>query len=57
MCESLVHGPPVQTTNCPAAQACLEHIDTLSCQLQSDDVARMTQLMTQFSDCAEAARC
>lgn len=57
MCDQLAHRPPVQAGNCPTAKACLDHIDTMSCQLQGDDLSQLTQLLVQFSDCAEAARC
>lgn len=55
MCDKLSHHAP--PANCPAADRCLEQIDTLSCAAQSDDPLQLQRLMVQFSDCADAARC
>jgi hypothetical protein len=55
MCDKLSHHAP--PANCPAAERCLEQIDTLSCGAQSSDPLQLRRMITQFSDCAEAVRC
>ena len=44
--------------SCDAAKRCLQHVDQLSCSMQTDDAAALTQLITQLPDCFEAmTRC
>jgi len=56
-CDSMSSGAADLPTNCPAAARCLQHIDAMACSSRGDDLARLGQLMTQFRDCADAARC
>jgi hypothetical protein len=55
MCDKLSHHEP--PANCPAAERCLEQIDTISCGAQSGDLVQLQEMMTQLSDCADAVRC
>jgi len=57
MCDTVTHSQPDPPANCPAAERCLQHIDTMSCASQADDLTQLTALLTQFRDCAEAVRC
>ncbi len=43
---------------CAAATRCLQHVDQLSCSMQTDDAGALMQLMTQLPDCFDAmTRC
>src|SRR5262249_31322441 len=53
MGRGLSSAPP----RCPAAARCLQHIDEMSCGTQPDTLAQVAQLLTKFSDCADAISC
>jgi hypothetical protein len=58
MCApSLARGPSPPPADCPAADRCIEAIDTMSCAMQSDPSSQLTTVMRQFTDCAEAMDC
>jgi hypothetical protein len=42
---------------CDAARRCFQHIDQLSCSVQTTDTAALASLMTQIPDCLEAYNC
>jgi hypothetical protein len=52
-------APNTAPPNCPAAKRCLEHIDTLSCAMSTDDdpLAVVQTLITKVPDCADALKC
>jgi len=51
--------PSATAPSCPAAQRCLDHIDTLSCSTSTDDdaLAVVTTLMQKVPDCLDAVKC
>lgn len=56
LCDSFAHAAAPAPSNCPAADRCIEHIDTMSCGDPADTIDAMS-VMTQFHDCAEAIKC
>ena len=56
LCATAPNTPP---PNCAAARRCLEHIDTLSCTMSTDDdpIAVVQSLITKVPDCADALKC
>jgi hypothetical protein len=56
MCDTLSRRAP-DPPRCAAAARCLEHIDTMSCGTQGDDLSQLGSLATQLPDCADAVRC
>ena len=57
LCDSFAHSAAPAPSNCPAADRCIEHIDTMSCGDPSDTSLDAMSVMTQFHDCAEAIKC
>jgi len=56
-CDALAGMPSAPPPNCPAADRCLQYIDTLGCGSQTNDFAQLITLMLRFRDCADATRC
>ncbi len=56
LCDSFGHNMSAPS-NCPAAERCIEHIDTMSCGDSGDITLDAMSVMTQFHDCAEAIKC
>jgi hypothetical protein len=52
-----IPSPSPQPASCPAAARCLQHIDDMSCSTQITDLTQVSELMVQFSDCADAVHC
>jgi hypothetical protein len=57
LCERIGGLPAVVPANCPAAARCLDHIDSMSCGTPPTSLGQLGAFMTQFRDCADAARC
>jgi hypothetical protein len=56
-CDRFARAIPAPTPNCPAATRCYQHIDAMACGSQPTTLARVGQLLRQFSDCSDAIRC
>jgi hypothetical protein len=56
-CNAFARRPSPPPVSCPAADRCLQHIDTMACGSQNDNFLQLSALMTQFRDCADAVRC
>jgi hypothetical protein len=56
-CDRFSRAIPAPLPSCPAATRCYQHIDAMPCGSQPTTLARVGQLLRQFSDCGDAIRC
>jgi hypothetical protein len=56
-CEVLASRPSTPPANCPAADRCLQHIDTMSCTSLADHLSQLNSFVMQFRDCVDALGC
>jgi len=55
-CDKLSRRSVTPPTGCPAADRCLLHIDTLSCESMDVGLSQLTRLLNQVRDCTDAIR-
>src|SRR5439155_10699085 len=58
MCTAMrARGRGAAAPTCDAQRRCLEHIDQMSCSMQSTDPSALMSLIGQFQDCTDAVSC
>lgn len=56
-CTKISRGAVPPPAGCPAADRCLQHIDTMSCGSMDIGLAQLSVLLNQFRDCTDALGC
>lgn len=56
-CTKISRGQVPPPVGCPAADRCLQHIDTMSCGSMDIGLAQLSLLLNQFRDCTDALSC
>jgi len=56
-CTKISRGSVPPPAGCPAADRCLQHIDTMSCGSMDIGLAQLSLLLNQFRDCTDALSC
>jgi hypothetical protein len=56
-CTKISRGRVPSPIGCPAADRCLQHIDTMSCGSMDIGLAQLSLLLNQFRECTDALGC
>jgi hypothetical protein len=56
-CTKISRGAVPSPAGCPAADRCLQHIDTMSCGSMDIGLAQLSVLLNQVRDCTDALSC
>jgi len=56
-CTKISRGAVPSPAGCPAADRCLQHIDTMSCGSMDIGLAQLSVLLNQVRDCTDALGC